>query len=269
MRIQNQICLITGAARGIGLNIAYKLASTDAIVCIADIDEREGLRAVAEIHDLGFRADFFYTDLSCKGAPNQLVEEVINKYKKIDVIVNNARGRSPIISGKETEESWDLVFDVGLRSAYFLSVSAIPFMGNNSSIINIGSVSGTLVSNESAAYQISKGAVGQLTRYLANFAGRMGIRVNEVSPGFIVQDEHIERYSRSDEGQNHYRDLVKRLHPLRGGAGRSENIADAVLFLISEKANFITGHTLVIDGGLSSQDPTKVLFDHEFIKSRE
>lgn len=267
--MQNQICLITGAARGIGRKIAHKLASADAIVCIADINAEEGLRVVAEIHDLGFRADFFCTDLSCRGAPNQLVTEVINSYKKIDVIVNNARGRSVLTYEKETEESWDLVFDVGLRSTYFLATSAIPFMNNNSSIINIGSVSGSLVSSESAAYQISKGAVGQLTRYLANVAGPMGIRVNEISPGFIVQDEHIARYSQNDDEQNQYRNLVNHLHPLRGGPGGSQNIADAVKFLISEQANFITGHTLVVDGGLSTQDPTKVLFDHEFIKARE
>lgn len=267
MSIENKVYVVTGAARGIGKNISLKLASIDSIICIADINEEDGRSVVADINALGFSADFFLVDLSCNGAANQLVSEVVNKYKKIDAIINNARGRQFLNCEKETEESWDFVFNVGLRSAYFLAIAAIPFMNSKSSIINIGSTSGRLISNESPAYQISKGAVGQLTRYLANYAGPLGIRVNEISPGFIVQDEHFDRYDRNDAEQTLYREAVNHLHPLKGGPGRSDDIAHAVKFLVSDEASFITGNTLVVDGGLSTQDPTKVLFDYKTLKA--
>jgi 3-oxoacyl-[acyl-carrier protein] reductase len=258
-RLTNKVCLVTGAGRGIGRNIAVALGREGCALALADIDATRLSLVQSELLSQGIVAEIFVSDLSLKGGAHTLVKAVVEKFGKIELMINSARSGRRLTFLDESEENWDLTLDVNLKANFFLVQAAISYMPKGSSIINIGSVSGQFVSNESPSYQISKAGLVHLTRYLAVNSG--GVRVNSVLPGYIVQDEHRHRYELDDAIQEKYRSIVQALHPMGGGPGYSDDIADAVIFLASNESRFITGQSLVVDGGLTIQDPTKILFD--------
>lgn len=258
-RLENIVCLVTGAGRGIGRSIALALGREGCSLALSDINANRLNLVQAELLAHGVNAEVFAFDLGIKGEAHRLAQAVVARFGKLDLLVNNARAGKRVSFADESEENWDLAFGVNLKAAFFLAQAAIPLMSKDAAIINIGSVSGQLVSSESPSYQISKAGMLHLTRYLAANSG--GVRVNAVLPGFIVQDEHRHRYESDDADQCRYREIVDALHPLGGGPGYSDDIANAVIFLASKEAGFINGHSLVIDGGLTVQDPTKILFD--------
>jgi NAD(P)-dependent dehydrogenase (short-subunit alcohol dehydrogenase family) len=262
LKVGPRVCLITGGGRGIGLNIARSLGQEGYLLALSDIDSERLRRVKQELEAEGYIAEVFAADISLPGEPYRLVQSVIKKFGKLDILVNNARAGKRNSFLDESEENWDLAFDVNLRAAFFLAQAAVPFMSNGSCIITISSVSGYLVSHESPSYQISKAGLMHLNRYLAVYCGPKGIRANAILPGFIVQDEHRAQYQGAEIKQKKYKAVVDALHPLNGGAGYSNDVAEAVVFLASKKAKFITGQSIVVDGGLTSQDPTKVLFSY-------
>jgi hypothetical protein len=228
-----KVVAVTGAGRGIGKNIA-------------DLFERKGAtvaRCDRNSHELN-------EDLSNPRAGRHLVEEIMQKFGRIDVLVNNARSNLRNTLWDETEEEWDFEMAVGVRAPYFLSKHALYWM-EGGSIVIVGSVTANVVSHESAAYQVSKGAQLQLTRVLAKMGASRGVRVNIVLPGSIVQDEHRERYNREDNAE--YRKRTEDVH-LTDGPGTSDDVANAVAFLASDLSKFTTGASLVVDGGLTIQD---------------
>ncbi len=249
-----KVVLVTGSGRGIGKTIATAFGHARARVAICDINREAAEGTALDLQKVGIDANHFGVDLSKAGDPQQMVKEVAEKLGRLDVLVNNARAGAIRADAEETEESWDLTMSVGLRAAYFASQQAIAIMGSTGggNIVNISSVSALLVSSESAAYQAAKAGLVQLTRYLAANAGSRSVRVNSVLPGFIVQDEHQERYLRDDNID--YRTRAEQCHPL-GRVGRAREVAEAVLFLCSDAATFITGQAIVVDGGLTIQDP--------------
>jgi len=258
----NKVCLITGAGRGIGRNIAFSMGRQGCSLALADIDADRLRRVQVELVSQSISTEIFRSDLGLKGGAHSLVGAVVEKFGKIDLLVNNARAGRRLSFYDETEDNWNLALDVNLKAVFFLAQAAIPFMSIGGAIVNIGSVSGQLVSQESPSYQISKAGLDHLTRYLAVNGG--GVRVNSVLPGFIVQDEHRTRYKSDDSKQKIYRSIVDALHPMGKGPGYSDDIADAVIFLASNEAKFINGQSLVVDGGLTIQDPTKVIFDRSW-----
>jgi 3-oxoacyl-[acyl-carrier protein] reductase len=261
-RLTNKVCLITGAGRGIGRNIAFALGHEGCIIALADIDASRLDLVQAELSKNGISADIFTTDLSLNGDSQRLVQAVITKFGRLDLLINNARAGRRLSFADESEDNWDLAMGVNLKAVFFLAQAAIPIMNKGGAVVTIGSVSGQLVSNESPSYQISKAGLLHLTRYLA--VNSCGVRVNSVLPGFIVQDEHRYRYWSDEPNQKKYRAVAETLHPLGDGPGYSDDIADAVVFLASEEARFITGQSLVVDGGLTLQDPTMLLFNSAF-----
>lgn len=261
-RLPNKVCLVTGAGRGIGRNIACALGQEGGVIALCDINPELGGEVKESLVSKGIVAEFFQTDLGVKGEPRRLIEAVIQRFGRLDVLVNNARAGQRASFEEESEDNWDLAMGVNLKAVFFLAQAAIPAMSDNSSIVTIGSISGLLVSQESPSYQISKAGLLHLTRYLATQAGEKGIRVNTVLPGFIVQDEHRHRYDGAGPDQARYRAIAEALHPLHGGPGHSDDIANAVIFLASNEAGFITGQELIVDGGLSIQDPTKLVFSY-------
>ena len=256
--LTSRVCLVTGAGRGIGRNISFALGREGYILALSDIDNSQLGSVQAELVEHGITAEIFSADLSLVGEARRLVKAVVEKFGKIDLMVNNARSGRRSTFNNETEDNWDLTLSVNLKAVFFLAQAAISFMPKESSIVNIGSISGKLVSQESPSYQISKAGLLHLTRYLAVNCG--SIRVNSVLPGFIVQDEYRDRYEGESLGQIKYRSIVDSLHPMGGGPGYADDVANAVVFLASKEAKFITGQSLVVDGGLTVQDPTKILF---------
>ena len=249
-----KVALVTGSARGIGKTIAAAFGRAGAKVAISDLNREASKATVREMRKAGIDAHHFAVDLSKRGGPQRMVAAVAKKFGRLDVLVNNARAGKRLGLAEDTEDNWDTTLSVGLRAAYFASQRAIPVMHSKGggSIVHISSVSALLVSQESAGYHAAKAGLIQLTRFLAVHAGRHGVRVNSVLPGFIVQDEHRERFEREDNAT--YRAQAEKCHPL-GTAGHASDVAETTLFLCSESARFITGQAIVVDGGLSIQDP--------------
>ena len=254
-----QVVLVTGGARGIGKTIATAFGRAGAQVAICDINVETSQKTVQELRRLGIRAEHFAFDLSKIGEPQRMVVQVAEKFGRLDVLVNNARAGARLGLQEDSEDNWDLTLSVGLRAAQFASQQAIPLMeaGGGGSIVNISSVAALLISLESGAYHAAKAGLMQLTKYLAVHAGSRGIRVNSVLPGFIVQDEHRERYL--SDGNAAYRARAEQCHPLRS-VGFASDVAESTLFLCSDSAKFITGQSIIVDGGFTIQDPWTVMF---------
>lgn len=190
------------------------------------------------------------TDLAMPYAGKLLMQDILEKYGRIDVLVNNARSNLRNMLWQESEEDWDFEMAVGVKAPYFLSKYAIEAM-DGGAIVNVGSVTANVVSHESAAYQVSKGACLQLTRVLAKMGASKGVRVNAVLPGSIIQDEHHDRYWQHDNVE--YRNRTDEVH-LTQRPGTSDEVANAVAFLASDLSGFTTGASLVVDGGMTIQD---------------
>ena len=258
-RFAGQVAAVTGSAGGIGRNIARAFGREEARVIICDIDKDRGLATVSELRQQGISAEFLYVDLSKRNAPQAMVQDIVRRWGKLDILVNNARSGKRTDFLAEDEDTWEEGMSVTLRAAFFASQEAIRVMApkGGGSIVNISSVSASAVGAESAVYHIAKAGLIQATRYLAAHAGNSGVRVNAVLPGFIVQDEDQARYSQDDN--QHYREIAEFCHPLKS-TGRSNDVAEAVLFLSSPEASFITGECLVVDGGLTLQDQSYLIY---------
>lgn len=233
MRFDGKVVAVTGAGRGIGKNIADLFESLGASVARCDR-----------------KANEFKEDLSRPYAGRILIAEIMDKFGRIDVLVNNARSNLRKLLWEETEGEWDFEMAVSVKAPYFLAKYALQNM-NGGAIVNVGSVTTNVVSHESAAYQVAKGACLQLTRVLAKMGQSKGVRVNAVLPGAIIQDEHRERYEWEDNAD--YRAKFNAVH-LTNRPGTSGEVANAVAFLASDLSGFTTGTSLVVDGGLTTQD---------------
>jgi|TARA_Y100000310_G_scaffold150584_1_gene150077 3-oxoacyl-[acyl-carrier protein] reductase len=258
----NKTILVTGGVRGIGQQVADLFGSRDANVIIADKDQ-ESLLKLKE-HSLScnktLQADYQYLDLTSEESCQNLIDYVREKYGTIHTLVNNARGGSRASVESEGSDNWNLTFDVNLKGAFFLSRLSIDLMkssGTRGNIINMSSVSGSFVSSESPSYQLSKAALEQLTRILAVSAGKFGIRVNAIAPGFIVQKEHEGRFNKLSNKT--WKDTA--IHSVSlDRIGSSLDVANAVLFLASDLSSFITGQVIGVDGGGYIHDPFHLLY---------
>ncbi|SDT94567.1 glucose 1-dehydrogenase [Verrucomicrobium sp. GAS474] len=260
--LAENVAVVTGSARGIGLNIARCLGRHGAHVVICDNNSEAALNAVAELAVLGVSCSMMEIDLSRKESPIQLIEGVYKNRGRLDILVNNARAGKRTSMLTETPETWDELFSVSLRAAFFVAQEAIRRMPahGGGSIINIASVTAMLSSHEAPAYHIAKAGVLQMTRYLAVNAGPSKIRVNAVAPGFIVQDEYQSRYA--EDGNAAYRGIAEFAHPLRG-VGSADDVAQAVLFLASPQSRFVTGQCLSVDGGSSQVEQWALLHAYD------
>jgi len=248
-----KVVLITGAARGIGLGVARQFACAGARVLIADVSAATGAAAVAELKGQGLAADFLEVDLGQTGAAQAMVQQGSSLAGRLDVLVNNARAGRRLGLLEETEEDWDLAMTVGLKAAFFAAQAALRVMAASGGgcILNIASVASMLATNEAPSYHAAKAGLFQLTRYLAVAAGPHRVRANAVLPGLIVQDEHRARFNAADNES--YRKLAGFYQPL-GEVGAEQDVAEAALFLCSERARYVSGACLILDGGATVQD---------------
>jgi meso-butanediol dehydrogenase/(S,S)-butanediol dehydrogenase/diacetyl reductase len=242
---QSPVALITGAGHGIGAASARRLAKDGYRVAVCDLN-RETAHAVA--HDLGDDAAPFVADVSDADAVQQLVEDVCARFGRIDVLHNNAGRLVPGTVLDQDLQEWDRTFAVNVRSVFLVSRFALPHLtANRGTIVNTASMSGLVGEPGIAAYNSSKAAIINLTRQMAADFSPTGVRVNCVCPGWIntgFNDPLFPGWS-PDEIQA----LVDRQVPL-GRQGTVDEIAAAVSFLCSADASYITGHALVVDGGL-------------------
>jgi NAD(P)-dependent dehydrogenase (short-subunit alcohol dehydrogenase family) len=250
MRFEGKIVMVTGAGHGIGRATARRFAREGGEVVVVDINENGAAETVGLIAEDGGAAQAIAADVSDEQAVADLGSRIATDHGRVDVLHNNA-GR--LRGGSVTElpvDEWDLTFAVNVRSMFLVSRAVIPLMRpNGGAIVNTASTSGLVGEMGIPAYNSSKGAVVNLTRQLAADYTREGIRVNCVCPGWIptgFNDPVL-----ADMSDAEVEAMVKATVPM-GRQGTPEEIAAAVTFLASNDATYITGHALVVDGGLTA-----------------
>jgi NAD(P)-dependent dehydrogenase (short-subunit alcohol dehydrogenase family) len=250
--LAGKVALITGAASGIGRATALTLAREGAAVVVADIDAPRGAETVAAIGNAGGRAHFVLADVTRDA--ERMVEAAVQKFGRLDILVNNAGIYYTADLFDVTFDEWKRAVDVMYFGTFRCSQAAARQMvrqGGGGRIVNISSVNGFLGMPQSSHYNSAKGAIDQLTRCLAVELAPHGILVNGVAPGFVETPMAIVNGVNEHETPEFQEFYVRRRRiPLARPALPAE-IAEAVAFLVSPRCTYITGHTLVVDGGLS------------------
>jgi len=247
MRFRDKVVIVTGAARGIGKAIAIGFSREGAKVAIADVREEKGKDTANEIHNMGGIAFFKKTDVSDKEDVLSLVEHVFKTFGAIDILVNVA-GICPFKDFLEIpEDMWDHVLEVNLKGAFLCAQTVAQNMIENEvtgKIIMIGSISSLVGGSGQAHYCSSKAGINLLNASMAIALGPYGINCNVVMPGPVETD--INKEDLADEEKRQY--FINRT-PLRR-IGQPEDIVGPVMFFASDDANWCTGSTLVVDGGI-------------------
>ncbi len=247
--LKNKVALITGGASGIGRATAILFAQEGAAVAIADINTEKGLSTVAEIEALGGRAIFIPCNVTRSDDCRTAVEKTVATFGGLHILFNNAGivRRADVIT--TTEEEWDNVMAVNVKSIFLMSKFAIPHMlrAGGGSIINTSSGWGLKGGGNAVSYCASKGAVTNMTRAMAIDHGKHNIRVNAVCPGDT--DTPMLRNEASQLGQAEDKFLAEAAARPLGRYAQPLEIALAVLYLASDAASYVTGSALVVDGG--------------------
>ena len=247
--LANKVALVTGGASGIGRATAMLFAQEGAAVAIADIDTEGGQAAVAEIASAAGKAIFIPCDVTRIEDCRQAVEETVATFGGLHILFNNAGiiRRADVIS--TTEEEWDKVMAVNVKSIFLMSKYAIPHMekAGGGSIINTSSGWGLKGGGNAVSYCASKGAVTNMTRAMAIDHGAQNIRVNTVCPGDT--DTPMLRNEARQLGQLEDQFMAEAAQRPLGRYAQPIEIAQAVLYLASEAACYVTGAALIIDGG--------------------
>lgn len=249
---QNKVVLVTGGTSGIGKTTAIAFASQGAKVVISGRRESEGAAIVEQIRAAGGEATFVRADVTIESDIKALVEATVAKYGRLDIAFNNAGVEHVGPITEVTAEAFHQVFNINVLGVLLSQKYEIPAMlaAGGGVIINTSSIAGRIGMANVSVYIASKHAVEGLTKVAALEYATQGIRVNAVAPGAIVTDM-MERFAGGGEDSEGAKYLAS-LHPMKR-LGRSEEIAETVLFLASDRASFITGQSLAVDGGFTTQ----------------
>lgn len=254
--LQDRVAIVTGGAQGIGGATARRLVAEGARVLIADINPEAAATNVERIRTAGGVAEAIKADMAQKDDIEAMVGRAVELWGRLDILVNNAWGGPGARSGRGSavtvdEEGYDYGMNVMVKAQWLAARYAVPQMEKTGrgSIVNISSVHGLLVAPEALTYETAKAAVIGLTRQMACDFGPLGIRVNAICPGHIVTENMQARKWDHNPGLLPF---FEQQYPVRR-VGKPEDIANGVNFLCSDEASFITGHTLVIDGGMTIQ----------------
>jgi len=254
-RLAGRVAIVTGGAMGIGGATAVRLAEEGAKVLIADINVEAAGRKADEILSAGGTVETLRADTGSHDDIRAMIRRAEDLWGGLHILVNNAY--SPTEDGASagsaldvTEEGWDRGMAVLVKSMFLGAKYAVPVMerSGGGSIVNLSSVHGMLVAPKKLVYEAGKTAVIGLTRQMACDFGPLGVRVNAICPGHIVTERLQERWDQNPSGLKFF----EQQYPVRR-TGRPIDIANAIVFLCSEEASFITGHALVVDGGLTIQ----------------
>jgi NAD(P)-dependent dehydrogenase (short-subunit alcohol dehydrogenase family) len=248
---QGKVALVTGGTSGIGRAAAIAYAREGAKVVVAGRRAAEGEETVRLLRAQGGEGLFVATDVSKAAQVKELVDRTMQKFGRLDFAFNNAgidQVRTPLL--EQDEETFDRVMDINVKGVWLSMKYEIPAMLNTGggSIVNTSSALGVIAFPDVEIYVASKHAVIGLTKSAAVEFGKQGIRVNAVLPAAIETDM-LERFV-GDKPE--FRAQMSALHPI-GRIGKSEEIADAAIWLSSSKSSFVTGHSLLVDGGFTAQ----------------
>lgn len=244
MRLQDKVAIITGAANGIGYASAKRFAEEGAIVIIADFNEAVGREKEAELTDLGQRAKFIQVDVSNQDSVNSLVEEAINQFGRVDILINNAGITRDAMLTKMKKEDFQKVLDVNLTGVFNCTQAVVPLMieKGKGKIVSTSSVTGTYGNIGQTNYAATKAGVIGMTKTWAKELGRKGINVNAVVPGFTMTDMVAAMPQKVI-------DKMEAMVPMKR-LGKPEDIANAYLYLSSNESDYVNGAILHVDGGI-------------------
>ena len=252
MTLTDKIAIVTGGAVGIGGAIARRLAADGVKVLITDIMEEKAAENVARIQGSGGTASAYEVDISQAEQIRPMIERAVALWGGLHILVNNAWGTlEPDGTALTlTETAFDRALSASQKAVFLSSKYGVPHIqaSGGGSIVNISSVHGQLVAPSSLAYEMTKAAIIAMSRQMALDFGPIGVRVNCICPGHIVTERQAERW----ESNPSLLRFFDQHYPLRH-TGVPDDIANAVRFLCSDEAGFITGHTLVVDGGMTIQ----------------
>lgn len=252
MSFLGKVVLITGSSSGIGTATAHRLAKQGALLALSGRNV-DNLKAVAK--DVGEDKTFIVPgDVTKEADTENILKKTIEKYGKLDVLVNNAGILETGTIETTSLEQYDRVMNMNVRSIYHLTMLAVPHLiKTHGSIVNVSSVNGIRSFPGVLAYNLSKTAVDQFTRCVALELAQKGVRVNSVNPGVTITNLH-KRGGMNDEAYAKFLEHSKTTHAM-GRPGQASEIADAIVFLASDAASFITGANLPVDGGRHAMCP--------------
>jgi NAD(P)-dependent dehydrogenase (short-subunit alcohol dehydrogenase family) len=255
-RFEDRVCVVSGAASGIGAAVVARLASEGARIVAADID-LVGTRAVVRAHVPRGRGVAVRVDVRSERSVARLVAATERRFGIVDVLINNAGIEIQGNALEVTPDQWDEVMAVNLRGTYLVSRAFLPLLltraaaTGEASIVNTASLMGLVSSQRLTAYCASKAGVVSLSRSMALDHARSGLRVNCVCPGIIHTPMLERRFGEWDDRAIAYRETSGR--PPVGYIGRADDVAAAIAYLASPEARFVTGSALTIDGGVGAQ----------------
>ncbi|OGX40591.1 MAG: 3-oxoacyl-[acyl-carrier-protein] reductase [Omnitrophica WOR_2 bacterium RIFCSPLOWO2_01_FULL_41_12] len=244
MRLKDKVAIITGGARGIGRAIALLFAQEGADIVVGDVNMQEAEKTCLEIRSLGRQALSMEMDVADYAKIEGALNKILDKLGKVDILVNNAGITKDNLLLRMSEAEWDAVLDVNLKGAFncLKAVSRPMIKQRAGRIINIASIIGIIGNAGQANYSASKAGIIALTKTAAKELASRNINVNAVAPGFI-QTEMTAKLPEDIQQK------MKEMIPL-GKFGSPEDVAKVCLFLASEEASYITGQTIVVDGGM-------------------
>jgi len=255
MELEGRIAIVTGAGRGIGRATALELARLGAHVVVAELDAASAEQTAALVVKAGRKAHVVQTDVTTRASLKTMVEQTLATFGQIDILVNNAGIYRAAANLDVTEEHWDAIMTINAKAVFFASQAALPAMiaRKQGAIVNLASMAGKVGSKTNLPYNASKAAVVSMTKSMALAHAEHGIRVNCVCPGFVETDmwtqvsrEQAALLGMTTEEFNRQR---KAAVPL-GRMERAEDVAQVIGFLASDRAGYMTGQALSVDGGL-------------------
>jgi NAD(P)-dependent dehydrogenase (short-subunit alcohol dehydrogenase family) len=255
-RVKDKVCVITGAALGIGRACAQRLAEEGAKVALFDVADADGREVCRDLVARGFTVRYWHVEVTSEAAVAEAMAQVASAFGRIDVLVNNAGIAGVNKPTHEVSEAeWDRVQAINVKGVFFCTKHAIPHMKRigGGSIVHLSSIYGLVGAPDVPPYHASKGAVRMMAKTDALYYAADGIRVNSVHPGFIWTPmvEHHLRDSGVEDLEAGRASLAA-LHPI-GRVGQPDDIAWGVVYLASDESGFVTGAELVIDGGYTAR----------------
>jgi len=244
LALEGKAALITGGARGIGREIAMLFANKGANIAICDVNLEEAQKTAKEIEDLGRQGIAFKADVTSSSQVQDMADKILDKFNKIDILINNAGITKDNLLLRMSEEDWDKVIAVNLKGTFICTkiVSRIMLKQRSGKIVNLASIIGIMGNAGQANYAASKAGIIGLTKSAAKELASRNICVNAIAPGFIMTDMTAKL---PEEVQKKMLSMI----PL-ARFGEAKDVADLALFLSSESSSYITGQVIQVDGGM-------------------
>jgi NAD(P)-dependent dehydrogenase (short-subunit alcohol dehydrogenase family) len=248
--LTGRVGIVTGAAKGIGLGCAQVLGAAGAAVALVDIDRPALQTTVESMRAQGLIVEAFAADVSRSDDVSRMVGAVVERFGRLDFVVNNAGVHDSKGVEQATEADWDRIIDTNLKSVFLMTKAALPHLQQTrGSIVNMSSMAGVVGQNNAGAYAASKGGIIALTKNMAIDFARYGVRVNCICPGW-VETPLVTVWFGLQPDEAAARDHIYSIHPL-GRIASAEEVGKVALFLASDQSSFVTGIILPVDGGVT------------------